>query len=101
MGRELVDEACASGGDPAALVKQRGLETLQDAGALRAAVDAAIAAHPAEANRYRGGQRQLLGFFIGLVMREFSGRMDAVEVRTAVQSALEDVVSIGGLEETS
>ena len=101
VGRELVEEMCALGGDPAALVKQRGLETMQDAGALRTAVDAAIAAHPAEANRYRDGQRQLLGFFIGLVMREFSGRMDAVEVRTAVQNALEDVVSIGGSEETS
>ena len=101
VGRELVDEACASGGDPEALVKQRGLETLQDAGALRAAVDAAIAAHPAEVIRYRDGQRQLLGFFIGLIMREFAGRMDAVEVRTAVQSALEDVVSIGGAEKTN
>ena len=82
-------------------MKQRGLETLQDAGALRTAVDAAIAAHPAEVIRYRDGQRQLLGFFIGLIMREFAGRMDAVEVRTAVQSALEDVVSIGGSEKTN
>ena len=101
VGRDLVDEMCASGGDPEVLVKDRGLETVQDAGALRTAVESAIAAHPVEANRSRAGQRQLLGFFIGIIMREFSGRMDAVEVRTAVQSALEDVVSIGGPEETS
>ncbi len=95
VGRDLVEEMCVNGGEPEAMVRDRGLGRLDDEDALRAAIESLLSEHPSEVARYRSGQKQLLGFFIGGIMRSFSGRMDPVAVRTALQKALEDVVSIG------
>ncbi len=59
-----------------------------DAGALDAAVDAVIAAHPSQAAAFRGGKPQLLGFFIGQVMREMKGKADAKAVSALLRERL-------------
>jgi Asp-tRNA(Asn)/Glu-tRNA(Gln) amidotransferase B subunit len=46
-------------------------------------------AHLDELVRYRGGQKGLFGFFMGVVMREFQGRADPGVVRAVLQSALD------------
>jgi glutaminyl-tRNA synthetase len=86
--KKVLDVLCAEGGDPAAIVDAHGLRRLDDDGAIHAAVAAAIAAHPAEAERFRGGEGKLMGFFIGQVMRATGGRADAGAVRQALVRAL-------------
>lgn len=101
VARDLMDELCEKGGDPAAMIESRGLGKIEDEDALLAAVRALIAAHPDEVKRYCEGQTKLLGFFIGGIMRSFGGRMDPVAVRQAVQTGLQDVVSIGLSEDSN
>ncbi len=100
VGRSLVAELCGEGGDPERMVAQRSLERMDDDTALRAAVDGMLHDHPTEVQRYKQGRTRVLGFFIGLIMRQFDERMDARKVRFVVLNALEDVVSIGGSEES-
>jgi aspartyl-tRNA(Asn)/glutamyl-tRNA(Gln) amidotransferase subunit B len=61
------------GTDAAAAVAATGAAQVSDEGALGEAVDQAIAAHPAEAERFRGGETKLLQFFVGQVMRATRG----------------------------
>ncbi|NKB89383.1 MAG: glutamine--tRNA ligase/YqeY domain fusion protein [Acidobacteria bacterium] len=63
----------SSGGDPAAIVAEHGLDVEADMDAVDAAIDAAIAANPDKAEQFRGGQQGLIGFFMGQVMREAAG----------------------------
>ncbi len=70
----LVEELFRHGGDPGALVKSRGLAQVSDAGAIEAAVDAVLAANPAEVERHRGGAKDLTGFFVGQVMKALKGQ---------------------------
>ncbi len=87
-GKTLLAELAASGGDPEARMKALGLEKVEDAGALDAAVERALAAHAAEADRYRAGEKKLLGVLLGAVMRETGGAADAAAVRAALLKRL-------------
>jgi aspartyl-tRNA(Asn)/glutamyl-tRNA(Gln) amidotransferase subunit B len=63
-------------GSPAEVAAGRDLIQIGDTGDIEAAVDRALAAHPAELERMRGGEDRLVGFFVGQVMRETGGRAD-------------------------
>lgn len=57
-------------------MESKGLTQISDTGALEAAIDAVIAAHPDELEKYRSGKTKLLGFFVGQVMKQTGGRAD-------------------------
>jgi len=58
--------------------------------AIADAVAQVISSHPDEANRFKAGEKKLLGFFLGQVMRSFSGRADPQQVRSQLESQLLD-----------
>jgi glutaminyl-tRNA synthetase len=72
--KEVLGEMLANGGSPAAIVKARGLDQVQDQAVLDPFIDEILAAHPAELARYRAGNDNLLGFFLGKLMKASSGR---------------------------
>ena len=63
--RVVLAELFATGKEPDAIVAERGLAQESDAGALEAVVDAVLAKSPGEAEKYRAGEKNLLGFFVG------------------------------------
>jgi aspartyl-tRNA(Asn)/glutamyl-tRNA(Gln) amidotransferase subunit B len=75
-------------GDPEALVKEKGWEVVRDLGALSGAVERVLAAHASEAERYRQGKTQILGFLVGKVMRETGGKADPRQVQELLKTAL-------------
>jgi glutaminyl-tRNA synthetase len=87
-GKTLLAELAAGGGDPEPRMKALGLEKVEDAGALAAAIDRVLAAHGAEADRYRAGEKKLFGVLLGAVMRETGGAADAASVRAALLGKL-------------
>ena len=78
----------AGEGSPADVVEHRGLAVVSDDGALSAAVDAAIAAHPDIAARIQDGKLQAAGAMIGVVMKELRGQADAARVRELILQKL-------------
>jgi aspartyl-tRNA(Asn)/glutamyl-tRNA(Gln) amidotransferase subunit B len=72
--RELLPELIERGGDPEALVRERGLEAVSDAGALEGAIDAVLAEHAGHVARYRAGEEKVLHFLMGQVMRRTGGK---------------------------
>ncbi len=78
----------AGAGDPDEVVSARGLAVVSDEGALTAAVDAAIAAHPDVADKVRAGKVTAAGPLVGAVMRATGGQADAARVRELILERL-------------
>ena len=76
IGKEILPELLEKGGSAKALVEERGLGMISDAGALEAIVEELLAAHPGEVEAYRGGKTKLQGFFVGQLMKKTGGKAD-------------------------
>ncbi len=72
----------------AEVVDERGLEQVRDRNLLISWVDQVMDAHPEEVERYRGGETNLLGFFIGRVMARSEGRADPRRVDELLRNRL-------------
>jgi len=88
LARQVVEGVLAGEGDPDAVVAQRGLKVVSDDTALLAAIDEAIAANAAVADKIRGGNHAAAGVLIGAVMRATRGQADAARVRELVLTRL-------------
>ena len=74
--KELLPEIFEKGGDPVAIVEERGLGAVSDTAALEAFVDQAIAANPNVVEDYKAGKKAAAGFFVGQVMKLSKGKAD-------------------------
>jgi aspartyl-tRNA(Asn)/glutamyl-tRNA(Gln) amidotransferase subunit B len=81
LARQAVDGVLATGHDVDAVVAERGLRVVSDAGALEQAADDAIAANPDVAAKVRGGKVAAVGALVGAVMKATRGQADAAAVR--------------------
>ena len=88
MARQTWEGVLSGEGSPAEVADARGLELVQDTGALEAAVDAVIAANPDVADKIRDGKVAAVGALIGQVMREMKGQADAGAARAIILERL-------------
>ncbi|MBK8462977.1 MAG: Asp-tRNA(Asn)/Glu-tRNA(Gln) amidotransferase subunit GatB [Nigerium sp.] len=88
LARAVFDGLLAGEGTPDEIVAARGLAVVSDDGALGAAVDAAIAAHPDVAQKIRDGKVQAAGALIGAIMKQMRGKADAARVRQLILEKL-------------
>jgi aspartyl-tRNA(Asn)/glutamyl-tRNA(Gln) amidotransferase subunit B len=88
LARQVLDGVLAGEGEPDDVVAARGLAVVSDTGALGAAVDDALAANPAVADKVRGGKVQAVGALVGAVMKATRGQADAAVVRTLLLERL-------------
>jgi aspartyl-tRNA(Asn)/glutamyl-tRNA(Gln) amidotransferase subunit B len=86
--KALLDELYLPGGDPAAVVEERGLAQVSDSGELGRVVGEVVAANPKAVEDYRGGKQQALGALVGQVMKATQGRADARLVNALLRERL-------------
>ncbi len=79
--QDLLPELLADGGDPEAIMTERGLEAVSDTGVIDAVVDEVIAANPTEVESVQGGDDKLLNFLMGQVMKATQGKANPGDVR--------------------
>ncbi|TNF38169.1 MAG: glutamine--tRNA ligase/YqeY domain fusion protein [Deltaproteobacteria bacterium] len=87
--KAVLEVMLKDGGEPADIVKARGLEAVTDDGALQRLVDDALAANPDNVARYKEGKTALLGFFVGQVIRASGGSADPTRVKALVKATLD------------
>jgi aspartyl-tRNA(Asn)/glutamyl-tRNA(Gln) amidotransferase subunit B len=75
----LGEQVRRRGGDPAAIAREKGFEAM-GTDALADAVEQVVTTHPDEWDRYRAGEDQLSGWFVGQVMRLTGKRADGKAV---------------------
>jgi aspartyl-tRNA(Asn)/glutamyl-tRNA(Gln) amidotransferase subunit B len=89
IGKDILPELLASGGSAKALVEKKGLLQVSDPKVIEAAIDQVIAANPSELEKYRGGKKNLLGFFVGQVMKATGGKADPKLTNQLLQKKLD------------
>jgi aspartyl-tRNA(Asn)/glutamyl-tRNA(Gln) amidotransferase subunit B len=85
--KEVLDVLAAEGGDPGAIVDQRGL-AMQDSSELSGIVDRALEANPKAVEEFRAGKGKAIGAIVGFVMRETKGRADGGEVNRLIREKI-------------
>ena len=73
-----------TGEAPERVAEREGLVQVRNADELTRWVDEVLAEHPAEAGRFRAGEKKLLGVLVGLVMKKSKGRADPRRVNQLV-----------------
>jgi Asp-tRNA(Asn)/Glu-tRNA(Gln) amidotransferase B subunit len=87
--REALDEAFAAAADRRIDAEEYlSRAAVADEGALTPVIDSVVAAHPEQAETYRGGKEGVLGFFVGQVMRETGGKADPKVVSALLREKL-------------
>lgn len=80
--------AAENGTDPEAIVEEKGWKVERDEGKLKAIIAEIVEKHPDEVERFRGGKKKLMGFFVGQVMKATQGKADPKEVNRLLGAAL-------------
>jgi aspartyl-tRNA(Asn)/glutamyl-tRNA(Gln) amidotransferase subunit B len=75
--------------EPEAIVDEHGLGQISDTSELEAVVAEVVAANPAQVEQYRGGKQQVLGYFVGQVMKASGGRANPQIVSDLLRRALD------------
>lgn len=86
--KEIFAELFEKGGDPEAMVKQRGLGQVSDTGAIAALVDEAIAENAKSVEDYRKGKLAAAKFIVGQVMKKSKGKADPQLVTKLLEERL-------------
>ena len=85
----LVEDMITNGEKASAIVERKGLSQISDEGAIKSIVEKIIEAHPNEVQAYKNGKTNLLGFFVGQVMKETKGRANPKTVNELVKQFLD------------
>src|SRR6476659_2583815 len=88
VARDLFPELYAGGKSPEQLVKEKGLTQVSDEGALEALIDDVIAKNPAQLAQYRASKEQVLGFFVGQVIKASGGKANPGKVNELLKKKL-------------
>jgi len=88
IAKDVFEAMWAGEGSAADIIEARGLRQITDSLAIEAAVDAVIAAHPAQAAEFRAGKDKLLGFLVGQVMKDTKGKANPAEVNRVLKERL-------------
>ncbi|MEM1237460.1 MAG: Asp-tRNA(Asn)/Glu-tRNA(Gln) amidotransferase subunit GatB, partial [Pseudomonadota bacterium] len=87
IAKDLFEIVYTEGGDPEAIVEERGMKQVTDTGAIEAAVDEIIAANPAQVEKAKDNPK-LAGWFVGQVMKATGGKANPAAVNKLVQQKL-------------
>ncbi|MEJ5919523.1 Asp-tRNA(Asn)/Glu-tRNA(Gln) amidotransferase subunit GatB [Corynebacterium sp. H78] len=88
LARKAVDGVLDGEGDVDDVVKARGLEVMQDDGAIEKAVDEALAANPDIVEKYKAGNKKVTGAIVGAVMKATRGKADPAQVNKMIAQKL-------------
>ena len=88
-GKEVFAKMIEERAEPEDVVEKHGLCQISDTSELEATVAQVVAANAAQAEQYRAGKRQVLGFFVGQVMKSTGGRANPGLVNELLRKALE------------
>jgi aspartyl-tRNA(Asn)/glutamyl-tRNA(Gln) amidotransferase subunit B len=89
IAKDVFAEMWANGGDPDTIIKEKGWVQITDTSAIEKIVDEIIANNPKEAEQYKAGKIQLMGFFVGQVMKASRGKANPQAVNEIVKKKLE------------
>jgi len=88
IAKDVFEEMFDTGKNADAVVEEKGLKQVSDTGAIEAMIDEVLAANPDKVEEYRAGKVQLLGFFVGQVMKASGGKANPGVVNEVLRGKL-------------
>ena len=78
-----------TGKDPEQIVEEKGLKQVTDTSAIEAIIDSVIAGNPDNLAAYKGGKTNLLGWFVGQVIKQSQGKANPAIVNKLLREKLD------------
>jgi glutaminyl-tRNA synthetase len=88
IAKEVLAEMIATGKAPGAIVEAKGIRQISDQGAIAAAVDAVLGENADAVARFKAGNANLLGAFVGMVMKKTGGKANPKLVNELLRAKL-------------
>ncbi len=88
IAKEVFEAAWNGEGDVDGIIEDRGLEQITDTASIEKLVDEVIAANPEQVQQYREGKTQVIGFFVGQVMKASQGKANPQQVNALLREKL-------------
>lgn len=88
IGKQIIIEMMKDGTKASAIVEKKGLSQITDEGAIKEIVQKIVDANPAQVQAYKNGKTNLLGFFVGQVMKETKGRANPKTVNELLREII-------------
>jgi len=79
IAKEIFSEMVLSGKSAVNIIKENSFDNIADSEELESIVKKTIESNPGEAERLREGDKKLIGFFMGVIMKETKGRANPKE----------------------
>ncbi len=89
IAKKVFDRMFESGKEPLLIVKEEGLEVVNDESALIAAIKKILDANPQSVADYRGGKEKAFGFLVGQAMKETRGKANPQMINKLLKEELD------------
>ncbi|KPQ12464.1 MAG: aspartyl-tRNA(Asn) / glutamyl-tRNA(Gln) amidotransferase subunit GatB [Saliniramus fredricksonii] len=87
IAKDVFEIVWSEGGDPRAIVEERGMKQVTDTGAIEKAVDEVIAANAGKVEQVKA-KPSMLGWFVGQVMKSTGGKANPQAVNAMLKDKL-------------
>jgi aspartyl-tRNA(Asn)/glutamyl-tRNA(Gln) amidotransferase subunit B len=88
IAKDVFVDMFESGRDAAAIVEEKGLRQVSDAGEITGLIDGVLAANQDKVAEYQSGKDKLFGFFVGQVMKQSQGKANPALVNQVLREKL-------------
>ncbi len=88
IAKTVFDAMLDDSSDVDAIIEAKGLKQVTDSGALETLVDKVIAENPDQAQQYRDGRVQVIGFLVGQCMQLSKGKANPAQVNEILRGKL-------------
>ncbi len=88
IGKQIIFDMLKEGKRASKIVEEKGLSQITDESAIKEIVQKVVDSNPNQVTAYKGGKVQLLGFFVGQVMKETKGRANPKTVNDLLKEIL-------------
>jgi len=88
MAKDIFAEMFATGKSANAVVEEKGLKQVSDAGELEAVLRKIFAENPKQVEQFKAGKDKLIGFFVGQAMKETKGQANPQVINELVVKLL-------------
>ncbi len=88
IAKDVFAAMAAGEGSADEIIESRGLKQITDTAAIEAIIDEILAQNPSQVEQYRAGKEQLLGFFVGQVMKATRGKANPGQVNQILKKKL-------------
>ena len=90
IAKDVFEIMTETGGDPEVIVEEKGLKQVTDTSQIEAIVDDIIASNPQNVESYKAGKNNLLGWFVGQVMKQTQGKANPGVVNKLLKDKLDN-----------